>query len=97
MIRRPPRSTRTDTLFPYATLFRSGLQLSWRIFDGTATRHKITEQKIEKQKTERQLAYQKEQAQLELNKTRRQLNDARFAVARQNTADRKSTRLNSSH
>src|SRR3546814_3077532 len=24
MIRRPPRSTRTDTLFPYATLFRSG-------------------------------------------------------------------------
>src|SRR3546814_4756843 len=27
MIRRPPRSTRTDTLFPYTTLFRSG-QLS---------------------------------------------------------------------
>src|SRR3546814_3049902 len=24
MIRRPPRSTRTDTLFPYPTLFRSG-------------------------------------------------------------------------
>src|SRR3546814_8973844 len=24
MIRRPPRSTRTDTLFPYTTLFRSG-------------------------------------------------------------------------
>src|SRR3546814_19796381 len=27
MIRRPPRSTRTDTLFPYTTLFRS----RWRI------------------------------------------------------------------
>src|SRR3546814_4959706 len=27
MIRRPPRSTRTDTLFPYTTLFRS-------VFDG---------------------------------------------------------------
>src|SRR3546814_7741519 len=26
MIRRPPRSTRTDTLFPYTTLFRSILQ-----------------------------------------------------------------------
>src|SRR3546814_8511903 len=26
MIRRPPRSTRTDTLFPYTTLFRSLLQ-----------------------------------------------------------------------
>src|SRR3546814_3514452 len=24
MIRRPPRSTRTDTLFPYTTLFRAG-------------------------------------------------------------------------
>src|SRR3546814_10269364 len=28
MIRRPPRSNRTDTLFPYTTLFRSGV-LSW--------------------------------------------------------------------
>src|SRR3546814_17387812 len=26
MIRRPPRSTRTDTLFPYTTLFRSRRQ-----------------------------------------------------------------------
>src|SRR3546814_11462207 len=28
MIRRPPRSTRTDTLFPYTTLFRSA-QVDW--------------------------------------------------------------------
>src|SRR3546814_4854926 len=27
MIRRPPRSTRTDTLFPYTTLFRSSLAI----------------------------------------------------------------------
>src|SRR3546814_9113650 len=27
MIRRPPRSTRTDTLFPYSTLFRSALHV----------------------------------------------------------------------
>src|SRR3546814_20823436 len=26
MIRRPPRSTRTDTLFPYTTLFRSFIE-----------------------------------------------------------------------
>src|SRR3546814_13371269 len=26
MIRRPPRSTRTDTLFPYTTLFRSNIE-----------------------------------------------------------------------
>src|SRR3546814_14746824 len=28
MIRRPPRSTRTDTLFPYTTLFRSKFVLA---------------------------------------------------------------------
>src|SRR3546814_9428473 len=27
MIPRPPRSTRTDTLFPYTTLFRSGVRV----------------------------------------------------------------------
>src|SRR3546814_5928879 len=35
MIRRPPRSTRTDTLFPYTTLFRSpraALQLRARLY-----------------------------------------------------------------
>src|SRR3546814_950294 len=30
MIRRPPRSTRTDTLFPYTTLFRSLADLPFR-------------------------------------------------------------------
>src|SRR3546814_15081104 len=30
MIRRPPRSTRTDTLFPYTTLFRSYVQIPQR-------------------------------------------------------------------
>src|SRR3546814_2466593 len=31
MIRRPPRSTRTDTLFPYTTLFRSIIpSAAWR-------------------------------------------------------------------
>src|SRR3546814_6711819 len=28
MIRRPPRSTRTDTLFPYTTLFRSPVSVA---------------------------------------------------------------------
>src|SRR3546814_18375367 len=41
MIRRPPRSTRTDTLFPYTTLFRSADldgfadSLSQMVNDGT--------------------------------------------------------------
>src|SRR3546814_13714844 len=30
MIRRPPRSTRTDTLFPYTTLFRSAAAMKKR-------------------------------------------------------------------
>src|SRR3546814_3723606 len=33
MIRRPPRSTRTDTLFPYTTLFRSTAQAERRCGD----------------------------------------------------------------
>src|SRR3546814_6992896 len=35
MVRRPPRSTRTDTLFPYPTLFRSRRDGSMR-FEGDA-------------------------------------------------------------
>src|SRR3546814_4961211 len=31
MIRRPPRATRTDTLFPYTTLFRSSVGASMKI------------------------------------------------------------------
>src|SRR3546814_16749231 len=34
MIRRPPRSTRTDTLFPYTTLFRSSGLHRCRIHQG---------------------------------------------------------------
>src|SRR3546814_1063605 len=36
MIRRPPRSTRTDTLFPYTTLFRSAGRL---LREGCEVRH----------------------------------------------------------
>src|SRR3546814_15046320 len=36
MIRRPPRSTRTDTLFPYTTLFRSGRAKTTIWADGLA-------------------------------------------------------------
>src|SRR3546814_11536503 len=36
MMRRPPRSTRTDTLFPYTTLFRSGASRRARRGDSLA-------------------------------------------------------------
>src|SRR3546814_5766370 len=38
MIRRPPRSTRTDTLFPYTTLFRSWLSHEVRRISARAER-----------------------------------------------------------
>src|SRR3546814_15786963 len=41
MIRRPPRSTRTDTLFPYTTLFRS----SHRYFSTKAPKREKQSQK----------------------------------------------------
>src|SRR3546814_12825825 len=41
MIRRPPRSTRTDTLFPYTTLFRSGRGGLPRPFDLEADQHQV--------------------------------------------------------
>src|SRR3546814_12091626 len=37
MERRPPRSTRTDTLFPYTTLFRSLLTGNWIRMLGSTT------------------------------------------------------------
>src|SRR3546814_8444948 len=48
MIRRPPRSTRTDTLFPYTTLFRSiqaivnkRLAKMRRMIDATLAYHRL--------------------------------------------------------
>src|SRR3546814_2310769 len=41
MIRRPPRSTRTDTLFPYTTLFRSFLAATPKLA-GSSVRQVVT-------------------------------------------------------
>src|SRR3546814_15545508 len=41
MIRRPPRSTRTDTLFPYTTLFRSRAVAILDIADDRAEGHDV--------------------------------------------------------
>src|SRR3546814_4389238 len=44
-IRRPPRSTRTDTLCPYTTRFRSGISvnaLGVRFFDEGEAQHSFT-------------------------------------------------------
>src|SRR3546814_2438773 len=41
MIRRPPRATRTDTLFPYTTLFRSQQMVRARPHIGKGQRPKV--------------------------------------------------------
>src|SRR3546814_9782170 len=39
MIRRPPRSTRTDTLFPYTTLFRSVTDIDYQALEFAYQKH----------------------------------------------------------
>src|SRR3546814_12611806 len=46
LIRRPPRSTRTDTLFPYTTLFRS------EIADERSRIHRIVRVRLDQQAVE---------------------------------------------
>src|SRR3546814_5230883 len=43
MIRRPPRSTRTDTLFPYTTLFRSPPPSKGRCFRRPSTLRSLSQ------------------------------------------------------
>src|SRR3546814_2486264 len=43
MIRRPPRSTRTDTLFPYTTLFRSLVSIADGRLDTRLPSHRFAE------------------------------------------------------
>src|SRR3546814_15053456 len=92
MIRRPPRSTRTDTLLPYTTLFRSVLaggraqvagELGQAIFarvDDDESSGRVAQGLSHERTTDRAGAANDEER-----------------LAFQRVADRKSTRLNSSH
>jgi outer membrane protein TolC len=68
-----------------------GAQLSWTIFNGTATQNKIAQHRIERNKMSEQLNYQKEQSQLELNKTLRQAQDAHFSLQQHEIAVNQAT------
>src|SRR3546814_7540767 len=56
MIRRPPRSTRTDTLFPYTTLFRSCARpLPWlQSADRNRNEHQIVDPEHDLERSQRQ-------------------------------------------
>src|SRR3546814_9278154 len=120
MIRRPPRSTRTDTHFPYTTLFRSS-RLPIRDFVAVRSRFSpyftfVVVMEGERQFSERCdlpciVIIKQARLLLILNKLLEfflgpvrivdwcyiQANDPRGAKDAQCCADRKSTRLNSSH
>src|SRR3546814_14224837 len=85
MIRRPPRSTRTDTLFPYTTLFRSLVPVA-------APDHPLARRGVAPGEA-------REHLQLILSDRSDLTRGREFAVLGRNSwrLDRKSTRLNSSH
>src|SRR3546814_15928768 len=98
MIRRPPRSTRTDTLFPYTTLFRSILLETLARENGVL---------LSDRKTPCGSSYskQKDDGQCVVYVLGMEINTASFAMYTFSVSvliqallvDRKSTRLNSSH
>src|SRR3546814_16106662 len=105
MIRRPPRPTRTDTLFPYTTRFRSFLnkvkeKQQLGEFDAKLANRSLNEgfSGGEKKRNEiLQLAMLEPKLAI-LDETDSGLDiDALRIVARGVNQDRKSTRLNSSH
>lgn len=69
-----------------ANAYLVGIQLSWNIFNGNKTKHVIAAQKLERDKLTVQLAQQKDQSQLELDKAYRDLSDARFEMAQDQAA-----------
>src|SRR3546814_2567199 len=112
MIRRPPRSTRTDTLFPYTTLFRSGERLRDFCFKPGQDFHDLSLWRPKGGRLipgdlglERAFAETGAKGRCKVTVHDRQDLSDPFIISRQViaawsfavAADRKSTRLNSSH
>ncbi len=69
-----------------ANAYLVGLQLSWDIFKGNKTKNTIAVQKLERDKLTEQLAQQKDQSQLDVDKAFRDLSDARFEIEQEKAA-----------
>jgi outer membrane protein TolC len=74
-----------------ANSYLAGIQLSWDIFKGNTRKNKIDAQKLERDKLTEQLAQQKQQSQLELNKAFRDLSDTRFEISQDRAAVEQAT------
>src|SRR3546814_12679490 len=97
MIRRPPRSTRTDTLFPYTTLFRSALEAEHAdALEALGDEELAPATDVDFRRGDMLAVFGRivRQAVEYLTNLRRCLFSQRQVPGRQ---DRKSTRLNSSH
>ncbi|QEC70329.1 TolC family protein [Panacibacter ginsenosidivorans] len=76
-----------NTAFGFGSnAYLAGLQLSWDIFKGNATKNKIATQTLERNKLAEELNTQKSESELELNKAKRQLADAQYTIAQQKAA-----------
>src|SRR3546814_10484600 len=98
MIRRPPRSTRTDTLFPYTTLFRSQLMHDLEHGETVVEREKFLKLVVPAaQRLLRSGQYGHVEWSLEQRAIFDHLGDGCPGRVDGVGEDRKSTRLNSSH
>jgi outer membrane protein TolC len=69
-----------------ANAYLAGIQLSWDIFKGNRTKNTIATQTLERNKLSEELAKQKDESQLELDKAYRDLADASFNIKQQKLA-----------
>jgi outer membrane protein TolC len=69
-----------------ANAYLAGMQLSWDLFKGNQTKNKIATQTIERNKLEEELSKQKDESNIELQKTQRQLSDSKFKISQQKLA-----------
>src|SRR3546814_7744363 len=101
MIRRPPRSTRTDTLFPYTTLFRSeAVALLMHCFKtgGVVVNNMKNHVRRTSNNNKNNIAKHHQDGRgLIMRKGILLLSAGAAALVTPAYADRKSTRLNSSH
>lgn len=74
-----------------ANAYLIGVQLSWNIFNGNKTKHLIAAEKLECDKLNIQLAQQRDQSQLELDKGYRDLSDANFEITQNQAAVEQAT------
>src|SRR3546814_15329803 len=96
MIRRPPRSTRTDTLYPYTTLFRSPGGEAMASMAAEASAQPPSDPGLHEQpEAEQQQGSEQDPAEQPLRQPA--AHPAADLHAEQRRQDRKSTRLNSSH